>query len=198
MNKKHIEIIKNKGILESLVYAFYLIRIFVFSRIKIIFLNLRGYKIDSSVTLRGSCFFFQSIKNSIVVSEYSKIGKNTRISCGEQGKIFIGENVLIDDYSYIMSHEKISIGDNTTIAGFCFIVDFNHEFSKKNLINKQKYIKTPIVIEEDVWIGTHTTVLSGVTIGKGAVIGAGSVVTKSIKPYSIAVGNPAKVIKSRL
>ena len=52
-----------------------------------------------------------------------------------------------------------------------------------------------VIVEEDVWIGMNVTLLPGVTIGRGAIIGAASVVTKSIPPYAIAVGNPAKVIK---
>ena len=54
-----------------------------------------------------------------------------------------------------------------------------------------------VIIEEDVWIGDDAIILSGVTIGRGSVIAAGAVVTKSIPPYSIAGGCPAKVIKKR-
>ena len=54
-----------------------------------------------------------------------------------------------------------------------------------------------ITIEDDVWIGTNVTILAGVTIGRGSVIGAGSVITKSIPPYSIAAGNPCKVIRKK-
>ncbi|MCX7595635.1 MAG: acyltransferase, partial [Fischerella sp.] len=55
-----------------------------------------------------------------------------------------------------------------------------------------------IIIEDDCWLGHGVTVLDGVTIGKGSVIGAGAVVTKDIPPYSVAVGIPAKVVKSRI
>lgn len=58
-------------------------------------------------------------------------------------------------------------------------------------------ITAPILIENDVWIGANVTILGGVTIHNGAVIGAGSIVTKDCPPYSICVGNPAKVIKFR-
>ena len=54
-----------------------------------------------------------------------------------------------------------------------------------------------VTIEDGVWVGCNVTILKGVTIGRGAVVGAGSLVTKDIPPYSIAVGNPARVIKSR-
>ena len=56
--------------------------------------------------------------------------------------------------------------------------------------------KRSIILHNDVWIGSGVIVMQGVTIGEGAVIGAGSVVTKDIPPYSIAVGNPCKVIKT--
>lgn len=64
------------------------------------------------------------------------------------------------------------------------------------------HIKRPeddlgVIIEDNVWIGTRAVILHGVVIGRGAVVGAGSVVTKSVLPYSIAVGNSARVIRPR-
>jgi len=53
----------------------------------------------------------------------------------------------------------------------------------------------PIVIEDEAWIGANVVVLAGVTIGKHCIIAAGSVVTKDVPPYSVAVGNPARVLK---
>ena len=58
-------------------------------------------------------------------------------------------------------------------------------------------IAEDILVQEHAWVCANTTILQGVTIGKYSVVGAGSVVTKDIPPYSVAVGNPAKVIKKR-
>jgi acetyltransferase-like isoleucine patch superfamily enzyme len=55
-----------------------------------------------------------------------------------------------------------------------------------------------VIIEDNVWIGGGSIILPGVTIGSGAVIGAGSIVIKSVPPFSVAVGNPARVIKARI
>jgi maltose O-acetyltransferase len=63
---------------------------------------------------------------------------------------------------------------------------------------KQPFTATrPVVIEDDVWIGTRVIILPGVHVGTGSVIGAGSVVTHDVEPYSIVGGNPAKLIRYR-
>lgn len=188
--------LKKKGVIETFLYAAKLGMYKFFSVITIFFLKLRGYDVDYSVLLKGHNFFFQSTKHAIVVGRGTTIGQHTRISGGGSGKVYIGENVLIDDFTFIMAHEKITIGKNVTIASFCFITDFNHQFKNKKVsVLKQGYDTNPVVIKNNVWIGTHTVVLPGVTIGEGSVIGAGSVVTHTIPANSIAVGNPAKVIK---
>lgn len=71
-----------------------------------------------------------------------------------------------------------------------------------HLLFQESYLKDiitkgPVVIEEDVWIGSNVVVLSGVTIGRGSIIGAGSIVNSNIPRYSIVGGNPARVIKKR-
>jgi len=189
-------IFKKKGILETIVYGSKFLSDRFVSRVKIFFLKMRGYNIDPSVLLRGNNFFFQSTKHAVNISKNTVIGKQTRISGGGKGKIYIQENVLIDDCTFIMAHEKIEIGKNTKIAAFCFITDFNHKFNDQTkILAEQGYETKSTIIGDNVWIGTHSIVLSGVTIGERAVIGAGSVVTKDVPPYSVAVGNPAQVIK---
>lgn len=196
-NKKGIlATVGKKGLLESVVYASKLTSDHSLSLIKIFFLKLRGYDIDYSVLLRGSDFFFQSTKGAIKISEKSIIGKGNRISAGGNGKIIVGKNVLMDDSTYVMAHERIEIGKNVKIAAFCFICDFNHKFSDGKIsVIDQGYDTKPVIIEDNVWVGTHSIILPGVTIGRGSVIGAGSVVTKNIPKDSVAVGNPARVVK---
>jgi len=65
-------------------------------------------------------------------------------------------------------------------------------------MRKQGFAESlPITIGNDVWIGRRVIILPGVVIGDGCVIGAGAVVTKSLPPYSVAVGNPARIVKNR-
>jgi acetyltransferase-like isoleucine patch superfamily enzyme len=188
------QVIQQKGLLEFFVYGSMLFLVKFISYIRIFFLKIRGYNIDYSVILRGRTLFFQSSKHAITISQ-AIIGTGTRISAGGTGKIKIGRNVLIDEYTFIMAHNEIVIGENTTIAAFCFITDFKHQYSKNLSVLEQGFDTDPVIIGKNVWIGTHCVILPGVKIGDGSVVGAGSIVTRDIPENSIAVGNPAKVIK---
>lgn len=116
--------------------------------------------------------------------------------------ISIGKNVQINDYVHIGAIGSITIGDNVLMASKIYISDHNHG-SYDDLISDhpmsipigRKAVCKPVVIGDNVWLGESVCVLPGVTIGEGCVIGALSVVTKSIPPYSIAVGSPAQVVK---
>ena len=114
-----------------------------------------------------------------------------------------GDNVQIKDFVHIAAAKNVEIGNNVLIASKIFISDICHgEYADiENMSdpnehpNDRKLSAKPVIIHDDVWIGEMVSILPGVEIGKGSIIGANSVVTKSIPEYSIAAGNPAKVIK---
>jgi len=117
--------------------------------------------------------------------------------------LVFGKNVEINDYVHIAAGKKIIIGDNVLIASKVFISDLNHgnykgddQDSPLSLPNSRKLSTSPIVIKDNVWIGEGVCIMSGVTIGLGCIVGALSVVTKDLPDFSIAVGAPAKVIKT--
>lgn len=72
-----------------------------------------------------------------------------------------------------------------------------HDVAQMHLRMGHPICKGNIVVENDVWIGAHSTIMSGVKIGNGAIIGATATVTKDVPPYAIVVGNPAKLIRYR-
>ena len=111
----------------------------------------------------------------VELSSNSDIGYKARI----QGKCIIGEHVM-------MGPE-------------CQIWTINHAHSSIEIPMGLQGVEEerPVVIGDDVWIGSRVIILPGVSIGKGTIIGAGAVVTKSIPEYCIVGGNPAKIIKSR-
>lgn len=127
--------------------------------------------------------------NSLIYpSKFITIGNNT----------FIGRNVTISTSQ--SGRSPISIGNNVLIAERVQIIGGNHALDRADIpINQQGEGKQgAIIIEDDVWIGASSIILTGITIGKGSVIAAGSVVTKNVEPYSVVAGNPARFIKSRL
>lgn len=114
--------------------------------------------------------------------------------------ISLGENVVVRPSTMMFADEfaEIIVGNNVMIgAGVHFYVN-NHKFDRRDipLIEQGYYPSESILIGEGAWIGANSTILPGVEIGVNSVIGAGAIVTKSIPDFSIAVGNPAKVIKT--
>lgn len=110
-------------------------------------------------------------------------------------RIIIGNNVGISG-STIKAATLVKIGNNVLIGSGCLISDSDsHPIHPNERLDHSKTKSIPIIIEDDVFIGARTIILKGVTLGKGSVIGAGSVVSKSVPPYTIAAGNPAKIVK---
>ncbi|MDP3392435.1 DapH/DapD/GlmU-related protein [Sediminibacterium sp.] len=110
----------------------------------------------------------------------------------------VGDHSNIGPYSYIGCSGKITIGNNVMISPRVSIYAENHVFDEANIPMKEQGVtQSAVTIEDDCWIAANSIILAGVTIGKGSVIAAGSVVTKSVPPYSVVAGVPAKVIKQR-
>jgi len=191
--------LNRSGLLETISLSLSFLCHRIHSKILLAHLSVRGYAIHRSVIIGTNAIFFQSYKNSIRIQSGTSIGSGVRLKAGFSGKILIGKNVLIEDYTSIYAHKTLSIGDNTMISTHCFITDFNHKYPhseyKHLLLSEEGYTSNKTTIGNNVWIGANCCILDGVTIGDDAVIGAGSVVTKSIPARHIAVGNPARIIK---
>jgi acetyltransferase-like isoleucine patch superfamily enzyme len=111
--------------------------------------------------------------------------------------IGIGNNTLVAKDCEINITESLSIGNDCLIAAGCRLIDHDHGTDIGKLMRKQECPGSPIVIGDDVWIGSDTIVLKGVRVGDGAVIAAGSVVTKSVPSMEIWAGIPARKIGER-
>jgi acetyltransferase-like isoleucine patch superfamily enzyme len=131
-----------------------------------------------------------------------RLGKATLVDYGTYfrypSKIKVGSNVAINRgcafyAAYLAEGGTITIGNNVSIGPHVKIFAGGHDYATIDLIDTAG----PVVIQDWAWIGGNCTILPGVNIGTGAVIGAGSVVTRNIPSYTIAVGNPARVIKER-
>lgn len=164
-----------------------------YSKLQLIFKFLHnGCRIRKVIHAQGIKYF--SMGKNVQVYPYARIDiyktkGNTPCFC-------IGDNVVICYYFSALVTTNLIIERNTLIASHVFISTENHGTNPEN----GSYLKQPLVsadvkICENAWIGEKVIILPGVTIGANSIIGAGSVVTKSIPPFCIACGNPAKVIK---
>jgi maltose O-acetyltransferase len=132
---------------------------------------------------------FLSCGEEVMVKQHAYFGNGRTLALGNRAQI--GVNAKIEHY--------VTIEDDVVMGPDVVIMTNSHNFEDLTLpINQQGSPGIKAVrIGRDAWIGTRVVILPGVEIGEGSVIGAGSIVTKSIPPYSVAVGNPAKVIRKR-
>ena len=104
----------------------------------------------------------------------------------------IGDHTFINYGSSISAHQRVEIGAHCLLGHYTLILDNNqHDLMENHVLPPS----APVVIKDHVWIGSKVTILPGVHIGRNSAIGAGSVVTRDIPSYSLAVGNPARVVR---
>ncbi len=113
---------------------------------------------------------------------YSECGKN----------IFVGKNVFINCGCHFQDWGGIYIGDDVLIGSYVVLATINHN---PDPMNRGDNLPAPIRLGNKVWIGSHSTILPGVTVGDNAIIAAGAVVTKDVPQNAVVGGVPAKIIK---
>ena len=157
----------------------------------------------------------------VIISYIKKFKQNIKVKKLKESLLKCGEKVFIDPSVEIAEPRLVKIGNNCHIQMNCKLYGFgggieigdgtilshdiqifarNHNYDSSDLKSipyDERDIPKKVKIGENVWIGARTTILPGVTIGEGAVIGAASVISKSVPPYAVVGGNPAKIIKYR-
>jgi maltose O-acetyltransferase len=137
-------------------------------------------------------------KAHLIIAELvPNAGKNLRIEppffCDYGYNLFCGENVFFNVNCVVLDENKVTIGSDVLFGPGVQIYTASHPLD--SVLRRTHKISKPVTIGDDCWIGGNAIICPGITIGNGCVIGAGSVVTKNIPDNSLAVGNPAKVIK---
>jgi len=126
-----------------------------------------------------------------------KIGKGSKIHvCGRffnPGKIVIGQDTVIGEYSFLDGRGKLTIGDHTDIATGVLIYNSKHDINDPEF----KAVEYPVEIGDYVFIGPRAIIMPGVKIGQGAIVAAAAVVTKDVPPGKIVAGVPARQIAER-
>ena len=130
-----------------------------------------------------------------IMNELFDLGENSVVMAPVAGaaleNVKIGNNVFINSNSLLMARGGIKIEDDVMLAANVQLLSNNHdEYDRQILTCKEIHIK------KGAWIGAGVSILPGVTVGKYAIIGAGAIVTKDVGDYEVAVGVPAKVVKT--
>lgn len=132
-------------------------------------------------------------------AKYNSLGVFQRVfirTCERDSSIIIGNNVGLSG-CVVSAHSSVKVGNNVLIGSGALITDSDaHSLDLYKRREGEGGVSVPVVIEDDVFIGARAIVLKGVTIGRGAVVGAGAIVSNSVPPFSVVVGNPARVVKT--
>lgn len=137
----------------------------------------------------------------ITLNNSIRLGRYCRLSCyhlnNRLGNIIIEDGCYIGDYFSALAGADVVISEGALIASYVSVLAENHSMNPESgeRYGLQELTGSPTSIGSYSWIGEKCIIMPGVSIGDWSIIGAGSVVTKSVPPYSVAVGNPAKVIK---
>lgn len=149
-----------------------------------------GGSLWRAIRSRVAAPLFLQAGRSINVEHGASFGKGNRIRIGDRSGL--GINARLDG--------PVSIGSDVMMGPDVMIYAIGHDFSDTGTPMIQQGMTAPreVVIEDDVWIGARAILLPGVRVGQGSVVAAAAVVTKSVPPFSVVAGNPARVVKTRI
>lgn len=155
--------------------------------------------VDGAIKISKTKIVIKGSGNTLHIKNGVKINGSFIEIVGNDCQIIIGKNSIIGDGCYLSAKEesiKISLGEECMLSRNAKLMtsDGHPIVQNGQIINSAKNI----TLHERVWVADDVTILKGVEIGAGSVVGIGSILTKSIPAGSIAVGNPAKVIKENI
>lgn len=153
--------------------------------------NLRGglFAIDRGAFLTIDPHARVTIGRRVLISRY--------FTGHFRGRVTIGDDVFFNCNCHVVAFSALTIGDNCLFGEMVSIHDENHIVGcDPEPIARRGYVEKPIVIGNNVWVGAKATILQGVHIGDNAVIGANAVVTRDVPANTVAVGIPARVVRT--
>lgn len=109
--------------------------------------------------------------------------------------IELGDDVSLAGFIHIWGGGGVQVGNRVMIGSHTAITSVTHDYSAETMYGT--VVVNPVIIKDDVWIGSHAVILPGVTIGEGAVVGAGCVVTRDVPPRAIVTGVPGRIVRLR-
>lgn len=158
------------------------------------FIGIHLPKTNAKIT-----FFSKKIRAMLVKGFANKVGKNVDIQKGAKisTKLEIGNNSGIGINCSLQG--TVIIGNDVMMGPEVWVYTRNHKHDSTVIPMREQGFEDekPVVIGDDVWIGSRVTILPGVNVGRGVIIGSGTIVTKNVPDYAVIVGNPGKIVKYR-
>jgi acetyltransferase-like isoleucine patch superfamily enzyme len=156
-------------------------------------------RIGSNVVIDDNCLIDAKGDGNggITIGSGVFVGRNSILSC-KNGDIDIADGANIGFNCEVFSASRVSIGRDTLLAAYCYVIGGDHDFSDPTApVIAQGRRSSGVVIGAGAWLGAGAKILDGVTIGDRAIVGAGAVVRDAVPPGAIAVGMPARVVGQR-
>ena len=165
-------------------------------RLRARLLALRAERVGTRAGIGAHCDFRNA--RNLVLGERTVLENDVYVKIVTQaGRVEIGSFCFLGRGVELDASISIRIGDHTLLAPGVFVTDHRHVIDGPGRIDQLGIAEGAVEIGSDVWIGAHSVILPGVSIGDGAVIGALSVVNRDIPPQSVATGAPARVHRQR-
>jgi acetyltransferase-like isoleucine patch superfamily enzyme len=134
----------------------------------------------------------------LVIGPWCWIGNDNKLRAHE-GQLTLGAKVVMGRDNVVNCYLDVEVGDASILADWIYVCDFDHRFDRLDVpIKDQGIVTTPTRIGRDVWVGEKASILRGVDVGDGSVIASHCLVNADLPPFSIAVGVPVRVVRSRL
>lgn len=156
-------------------------------------------RIGDNVVIDDNCLLDAkgTANQGITIGSGVFVGRNSILSC-KDGDIVLGDGSNIGFNCELFSASRVTIGEDTLIAAYCYIIGGDHEFTDPSRpVLEQRRRSKGILVGSGAWLGAGAKILDGVTIGDRAIVGAGSVVRQAVPDGAVAVGVPARVIGDR-
>ena len=153
-------------------------------------------RIGDNVVIDDNCLLDAkgTVNQGITIGSGVFVGRNSILSC-KDGDITLGDGANIGFNCELFSASRVTIGKDTLIAAYCYIIGGDHEFTDRSRpVLEQGRRSKGISVGAGAWLGAGAKILDGVTIGDRAIVGAGSVVRQPVPDGAVAVGVPARVV----
>lgn len=151
-----------------------------------------GVLIDDHVVLDA-----KGATSAITLGDRVLLGRNSILSCNDS-TLTMGDFISVGPFCFLVSRSHLTIGSNVAIGAGTHLLGGGHVHDDPDTaVIHQARVSKGITIEDNAWIGIGAKILDGVTVGRNSIVGAGAVVSKDVAPWTVVLGNPARMVDKR-